>query len=385
MSARRAAIPSEPVTAILFEGGRARRGPDQVLTEFRKRVVLDNLEKLTRVPEIDQVLLVTNYPDLAAQAAAMAVAVVPSPPGPFHFGRALQALIHERTLTHVICMGGASAPLIPAREFSRLAGLLRERKNIVVANNAQSADIIGFTPAGAIDRIDPPRDDNFLGHLLREAGLEGVLLPNSASVNFDLDTPADLMVMALLPRGGPRAAAGLRGLGLDLGRLKRFQHLLATKGAELGLIGRVSPVVVNFLNQHFAVRVRIFSEERGMKALGRLERGEVVSLIGLVIERLGPTEFFACLARVCNGVLFDTRPVMAQLAPGVGESDRFHSDLGQADRIAHPVVRELTRAALEAPIPVVLGGHTLVYGGLWALAETVLEGQREESASEDDD
>ncbi len=373
MSGRRAAILSEPVTAILFEGGQPRRGPDQVLADFRKLVVLDNLEKLTRVPEIDQVLLVTNYPDLAVEAAEMAVAVVTSPPGPFHFGRVLQALIHGRALTHVICMGGASAPLVSPREFGNLAGLLKQGRNIVVVNNPQSADIIGFTPAGAIDRIEPPRDDNFLGHLLREAGLECILLPNSASVNFDLDTPADLMVMALLPRAGPRAAAGLRGLGLDLGRLKRFQQLLAVKGAELGLIGRVSPVVVSFLNQHFEVRVRVFSEERGMKALGRLERGEVMSLIGLVIDRLGPTEFFAFLARVCSGVLFDTRPVLAQLAPGIGEADRFHSDLGQSDRIAHPVVRELTRAALEAPIPVVLGGHTLVYGGLWALAEASLE------------
>ena len=365
---------SEPVTAILFEGGQPRPGPDRMLAELRKLVVLDNLEKFARLPEIDQALLVTNYPDLAAKAEEMAVPVVTSPPGPFHFGRTLQALIRERGLTNVICMGGASAPLIRPQELTSLACLLKERKNIVVVNNAQSADIIGFTPANAIDSIKPPRDDNFLGHLLKEAGLSRILLPNSAWINFDLDTPADLMVMALLPRVGPRVAAGLRELELDLARVRRFQRLLAVKGAELGLIGRVSPAVVGFLNQHFEVRTRVFSEERGMKALGRPERGEVISLVGLVIERLGPTEFFICLSRICHGVLFDTRPVLAQLAPGIGEADRFHSDLGQVDRIVHPLVRELTRAAHEAPIPVVLGGHTLVYGGLWALAEAALEG-----------
>ncbi|HSW09480.1 MAG TPA: hypothetical protein VLK32_01105 [Bacillota bacterium] len=379
----RAEIHSEPVTAILFEGGQPRPGPDHVLAELRKLVVLDNLEKLARVPEIDQALLVTNYPDLAARAKEMAVSVVTSPPGPFHFGRTLQALIRERGLTNVICMGGASAPLARPREFAGLASLLKERKNIVVVNNAQSADIIGFTPACAIDRIQPPRDDNFLGHLLSEAGLHRILLPNSAWINFDLDTPADLMVMSLLPRVGPRARAGLRELQLDLARVEGFRRLLGVKGAELGLIGRVSPVVVAFLNQHFQVRVRVFSEERGMKALGRLERGEVVSLAGLIIERLGPAEFFGFLSRVCHGVLFDTRPVLAQLAPGISEADRFHSDLGQSDRIAHPLVRELTRAAGQAPIPVVLGGHTLVYGGLWALAETVLEGESEEGEHED--
>ena len=34
-----------------------------------------------------------------------------------------------------------------------------------------------------------------------------------------------------------------------------------------------------------------------------------------------------------------------------------------------PVVRDLTAAARAAPIPVVLGGHSLVAGGIWALAE----------------
>jgi hypothetical protein len=385
MPVPRADIHSEPVTAILFEGGQPHPGPDQLLAELRKLVVLDNLEKLARVPAIDGMLLVTNYPDLAARAKEMAVPVVASSPGPFHFGRTLQELIRERGLTNVICMGGAAAPLARPQEFANLASLLKERKNIVAVNNAQSADIIGFTPASAIDRIQPPRDDNFLGHLLAEAGLNRILLPNSAWINFDLDTPADLMVMSLLPRVGPRAQAGLRELGLDLTRVQRFRRLLGVKGAELGLIGRVSPVVVAFLNQNFQVRVRVFSEERGMKALGRPERGEVISLVGLTIERLGPEEFLTLLSQICHGVLFDTRPVLAQLAPRIGEADRFHSDLGQPDRIRHPLVRELTRAACQAPIPVVLGGHTLVYGGLWALAETVLEDQREESASQNED
>jgi len=50
-------------------------------------------------------------------------------------------------------------------------------------------------------------------------------------------------------------------------------------------------------------------------------------------------------------------------------SDRFHSDLGQVERIDDPFVREFTQAALEAPIPVILGGHSLVSGGLLALIE----------------
>ena len=50
-------------------------------------------------------------------------------------------------------------------------------------------------------------------------------------------------------------------------------------------------------------------------------------------------------------------------------ADRFLSDLGRWQDIRDPFLRGLTRAALEAPIPVLLGGHSLMSGGLMALNE----------------
>jgi hypothetical protein len=44
--------------------------------------------------------------------------------------------------------------------------------------------------------------------------------------------------------------------------------------------------------------------------------------------------------------------------------DRFASDLLLADAVADPWLRALTAAASAAPIPIVLGGHTLVGPGL---------------------
>jgi len=37
--------------------------------------------------------------------------------------------------------------------------------------------------------------------------------------------------------------------------------------------------------------------------------------------------------------------------------------------VEEPFLREFTRAAVEAPIPVLLGGHSLVFGDLMALIE----------------
>ena len=59
---------------------------------------------------------------------------------------------------------------------------------------------------------------------------------------------------------------------------------------------------------------------------------------------------------------------------GVDESawpsaeDRFASDLLLPERVADPWLRALTASALAAPIPVLLGGHTLVGPGLRLLA-----------------
>ncbi len=49
--------------------------------------------------------------------------------------------------------------------------------------------------------------------------------------------------------------------------------------------------------------------------------------------------------------------------------DRFASDLLLHERIADPWLRALTRAAVEGPIPVLFGGHTLVGPGLRRLLE----------------
>ncbi len=49
--------------------------------------------------------------------------------------------------------------------------------------------------------------------------------------------------------------------------------------------------------------------------------------------------------------------------------DRFASDLLLANHVGDPWLRALTVSAVDAPIPVLLGGHTLVGPGLRLLAE----------------
>ena len=60
--------------------------------------------------------------------------------------------------------------------------------------------------------------------------------------------------------------------------------------------------------------------------------------------------------------------------------DRFASDLLLHERIADPWLRALTRSALDAPVPIVLGGHTLVGPGIRLALAVTMDGLRRISA-----
>lgn len=361
------------LTAVVFEGGSPASDVQREMSTVRYGVTLDNLAKLLSVPEVDQTILCTNYPGLAAAAARLGAEVdFEESTTSFHFGLRLREVIYKYKLDKILYMGGAAAPLIRHEELAEVARLTKAAEHVVMVNNPQSPDLVAFSPATAIDQIELPDSDNVLGHLLRVAGLPRILMRNTAWINFDIDTPADLIVLSQLAGVGPRTREALDRLNLDASRVLAAKRALLKTGAEIALIGRVSPSVALFINANFAVRLRIFSEERGMRALGRTGRGEVRSLLATFLEAAGPRRFMAHLGEVAEVVFFDSRVWMEHAKLELTEADRFLSDLGEVDKIADPRLREFTAAAFEAPIPVILGGHSLVAGGLWALAENVI-------------
>lgn len=367
------------VTAVIFEGGQARTELDRIISGVRKEVVLDTAEKLAGVKEIDRVVLVTNYADLAERAGGLGVLVDLEAPGaPFHFGRRLREVVVQHSIENVIYMGGAAAPLLTGREFGDVASALKRERNLVIMNNVQSADLVAFSPARAIDEIELPDRDNPLGNLLREIGMRRVLIPNSGRVNFDLDTPTDILILGLHPQCGPRARKAIADLRWSRDKIDQAFELLRDQSREVSVIGRVGPPVIQYINANMVHRMRVFSEERGMKALGREDRGEVVSLLGFMVQDLGPKKFFTYLASTSDVAFIDTRVIFGHLRKQLSDWDRFQSDLGRFDLVQDEWTREFTKCAGEAGIPVVLGGHSLVAAGLWLLAEMIVK-EREES------
>ena len=106
-----------------------------------------------------------------------------------------------------------------------------------------------------------------------------------------------------------------------------------------------------------------------MRASGRQARGEARSILGYYLDAVGPERLFEALANMAQGVFMDNRVLFAHRGLWPSAADRFYSDLRQPERIGDPFVRTLTEAAISAPVPVIMGGHSLVSGGLYALVE----------------
>lgn len=371
------ALLEQKVSTVIFEGGKSESAIEHQMSAVRKEVVLDTIEKLRRVKQIDEIILCTNYEDLAQEAGSLGAQIDFDPnTEAYHFGRRLTAVINDRRLENVIYMGGVAAPLITCEEMEQVATDLKERKNVVIMNNIQSADLIGFSPARAINYIEPPPTDNILGLLLRRAGMKRLLIPNSPRVNFDLDTPTDIMILGMQQDIGARTKRAVSELDWDRSRIKAAIDVFKTPECHVLLSGRVGPPVMQFISMNMICHLRVLSEERGMKAIGREERGEVVSFVGQTIDFVGCRVFFEMLARLCQVAFLDTRVLFAHKKLRVSDWDRFNSDLGRAEVIRDDFVRRFTEESLRAPFPVVLGGHSLISGGIWLLAEAIAAERR---------
>ncbi len=361
---------NDGVSAVIFEGSQPKSSVEEAMIRVRQAALLDNLEKMGHVPALDQIYLFTNRPELTEPASRLGAKVYLNSIAPekFHYGKALQAAVRDHGLTRVFCLNGAGSPLITIEELDMICQKLLNREKFVYTNNTQSVDIAAFTVPPDLDSVELPAMDNSLALTLRDQlRLEMELMPHSLGLLFDIDTPSDLLVLGAGPFAGPRTREAIESLELDYSTLEKAKAILSDEYEDVALIGRVGAPIIGRLNAILKLRLRVFSEERGMKSLGRIEANEVVSLLALLIDHAGLDNFFSYLARVARCAFIDSRVLIHHYRLDPSDRDRFLSDLGLWEEIKDPWLRNFTKAAVSCPIPVVLGGHSLVSGSLWAL------------------
>lgn len=329
--------------------------------------------------------------ELSERLGRLGAAVAPLRPqrppdgGAFHWGRwyaaATRTVLGEAAGT-VDAIGYAGAGSLALLADAALDDLLSPVAGEVVGNNRFSTD--AFVVAGDLDRalsaLEACGTDNAAVRALEAAGFAVRDLAAAPWSRFDVDTPLDLALLRLaatLPGGRRPSEAVSRflamaqlpgGRGLKVPQLDALGAVVRDRDAELLVAGRLPAATLAFLETETACRVRAFVEERGMRSAR--ETGRPRSLLATLMERTSPAELVAELARLGDAVVLDTRVLMAARGNSADasawppEEERFASDFGDHARIATPWLAELTRAAAEASVPVVLGGHALVSDGL---------------------
>lgn len=311
-------------------------------------------------------------------AGADDVRVVAGPPDEVTFGTRLRAI--ASTISDalgdagLVVLGSGAMPLASladARAFVEAAG---SGEANALANNRYSADAVAIGRIEPLQRLPALPADNALPRWLEEVGGFAVTdLRRRWRLSMDLDSPLDVVLAGAVHGRAEAELAAVRRA------IEAVREVAADRRRELVVAGRTSAGTLGWLERSVAARVRALIEERGLKASaveamasapagGRAGRGPR-SVLGLALDSGGPGVLGRVLDELGDGAIVDSRVLLAHRL-GADErrwpraEDRFASDLLLPERIRDPWLRTLTTAAREAPIPVLLGGHSLVGPGI---------------------
>lgn len=368
--------------AIIMVGGAGDSRQEQLVLAAQHAAALDLIHGLQRhavAPIIVAAPSTEWLPD-----ALDVIRDLDSSSEPFHFGQRLAALI-ERYLPNsaVLYFGGGSAPLMDGALSGMIVGLLDRAmqqvsdaipSHIVLTNNLHSSDWVAISRTdAALAVIRDAGRDNSLAWLLAESGDYDVRVLSSVrpATSMDVDTPTDLALLAQHPNVSPTLRQLLSDSAPDLALIPAVAVIRAARreGSTIAIIGRVSPLAWQAFNKATRCWTRVLAEERGMVASGRAESGHIHSMLLPWLTARGARGFFADLAEMADAAIFDTRVLFAAHGIHPDTAERFASDLFWPEAIRDPWLRDFTEAAANAPLPVMLGGHSIVAGGLYALAE----------------
>jgi len=345
-------------------------------------IVKDNIKKISGVKYADEIFAASNSKEFLKEinGGIGIKAEYLNTKRAFSFGKTVKNLINKYSWDKLFYIGAGAGPLLTKAEITTIASKIKSKENIIIANNFYSSDFFAFSPAKAWNKVGakshsplPETDNPFAYKLKEEGGLEGIKVNPSCGTFLDIDSPIDLAVLSMHPGCGEHVkkilCSGQACLSTTIKKIGKTLKYFYDPFSEVFIFGRVGSIVPNYIMTKAKCRFRLISEECGMKAWGRQEKGLVYSFLGELIEKEGVKRFFKNLSKNSKAAFIDTRVLFAHKKLEVSRADRFYSDLGIYEKIKMPFVKEFTYEAANANIPVVLGGHSLISGGLYTLME----------------
>jgi hypothetical protein len=299
-------------------------------------------------------------------AGASVARVISGPLDDTPFGHRLRSLAADAGDGGLIVLGSGAIPLGTAVDRRAFVAAAAAHDPGALANDRFSADVVAIARAArALRDLPDLASDNVLPRWLAEtAGVPVHDLRRRWRLGVDIDGPLDL---ALLGGAWSRPLTTADRARVDAA-LEAIRAVARDPRAEFLVAGRTSSSTLRWLERATASRTRALVEERGLRTAVDGQRPPA-SVLGILLERDGPGALGSIVARLADAAVLDTRVLLAHRL-GADErrwpsaADRFASDLLLHEPIADPWLRELTASAAAAPIPILIGGHTLVGPGL---------------------
>jgi len=378
---------------LLMAGKKNNSEPVKMVSKAIELSTKDTIDKFLRIKKkeknIGKIILSTNSESLINELKGKSIIIEPDKPQKkFHFGKKLKELINKYEIEKLFYMGGGSGVLLKIEDIKNIINTIldkdkivnklnkdeiSDKKKIFITNNLYSTDFIAFSPANIINSIELFNNDNEIAWILRNnCDFQGISLPRNAATQLDIDTPIDLLTIKNHPALSKNVKNYIEIFDINTTKIEKALKYFTIEDSNVLIAGRTNSDVWSFLENNTACRVRLFVEERGMRASGRQKRGEVRSLLGYYIQEFGIKKFFEILSQFGDAAFIDSRVILSHFKMWPSANDRFYSDLLKPEKISDTFLREFTLEAINASIPIVLGGHSLVSGGLYALVESTL-------------
>ena len=342
------------------------KGQGEQLVEQGREASTQDLVRTLQQAGAERVILVSSDKTFAEHLRNLGVVTVSPIRGtPFHFGNTIRRVIAAEKLDGLLYFGSGSGGLLTREQVENLVSFSQRPKRGALFNNFYSCDFFAVAEARDLLEAELPPIDNPLGLVLSDLGFPCFALPREAATQFDIDTPTDLLLLSATGRGGKEIRTLLEKQRLTHPSVPRLLERLGDRTAHLYLIGRVNPVTWSHFEGEVACRTSALIEGRGMRSYTD-HRGK---LLTKVLDAVGIHRFFTWLAQSADAAIIDSRPLLSKGGQLPAPSDRFASDLLCPEQIENRLWAEFTREAIASEIPILLGGHSLVSGGLYLLAE----------------
>ena len=381
------------ISAIVFEGGTHDGDISRWMDSVREEMAIGLCERLSSVGVFHRVVLCTDRDGLAGRALQrIAELDVYKFHGTgdveFHFGERLCEVVKAYGFKSFLYFSGGSGQLMDEEDIRSFASTTLtvpykspcSSARYIVANNAYSADMFGISDSSCLMGLNgnlPSSDNEFAMWFCTTFDADIVPLPSQMAFQFDVDTPVDALIMSTMEKSSIDTEGMLgfvknEGLLFALNRMftkiETAKAVMKGPGGEFTLIGRVPPSSVSYLNSILKCRIRIFSEERGMRSFKRDVRGEAKSIFASYIKRCGIRNFVNDMSDMTGLAFVDTRVLLSSLGCRLSTEERFASDLFMTDCLKDEMIYELADAFSTSSCNFVCGGHCLVSWGVRSIA-----------------